>query len=390
MPRVLHVIESLGLGGAERLLALTVREMKRSQYESVVCHLSDRAVDWRETIEDEGVSVESLGLRSMYDFRAAVAGIRQLVRRWRVDLVHSHLYFPGLYAQLAAWRERLPIVSSMHNLELEPDNLRDNPALTPGKQGALRLASRVAVRLARPTFVAVSDAVRASVIRQLGVAPETVVTIHNGIDPDAYDLLPDGVAARGRLGLSSTTTVLLIVGRLVPLKGHRYLLSALAQLRHAQRDVALLVVGDGPLRASLERFADALDLKAAVHFLGARQGLVEETLAAADIVVVPSLLEGFGLVALEAMAAGRPCVVSRTGGLPEIVEDDDSGILVPAGDVTALTSALDRLVSNPDLRARMGRRGRAVVEARFDIRVGVRQIIRVYDDIVARHAAPQR
>jgi glycosyltransferase involved in cell wall biosynthesis len=182
----------------------------------------------------------------------------------------------------------------------------------------------------------------------------------------------------------------LIVGRLVPLKGHRYLLSALAQLRHAQRDVALLVVGDGPLRASLERFADAPDLKAAVHFLGGRQGLVEETLAAADIVVVPSLLEGFGLVALEAMAAGRPCVVSRTGGLPEIVEDDDSGILVPAGDVTALASALDRLVSNPDLRARMGRRGRAVVEARFDIRVGVRQIIRVYDDILARHAARQR
>ena len=113
MPRVLHVIESLGLGGAERLLALTVREMKRSQYESVVCHLSDRAVDWRETIEDDGVSVESLGLRSVYDVRAGVAGIRQLVRRWRVDLVHSHLYFPGLYAQLAAWRERLPIVSSI-------------------------------------------------------------------------------------------------------------------------------------------------------------------------------------------------------------------------------------------------------------------------------------
>src|SRR5947207_77112 len=177
MPRVLHVIESLGLGGAERLLALTVREMKRSQYESVVCHLSDRAVDWRETIEDEGVPVESLSLRSMYAFRAAVAGIRQLVWRWRIDLVHSHLYFPGLYAQLAAWREGLPIASSMHNLELEPDHLRDNPALTPAKQRALRLASRVAVRLARPTLVAVPGAVRASVIRQLGVAPGTVVTI---------------------------------------------------------------------------------------------------------------------------------------------------------------------------------------------------------------------
>jgi len=214
-----------------------------------------------------------------------------------------------------------------------------------------------------------------------------LVTIHNCIYPDAYDLLGDGVAARGRLGLSPTTTVLLIVGRLVPLKGHRYLLSALAGLRRARRDVVLLVVGDGPLRDSLRRSVEALDLKDATRFLGGRQGLVEETLGAADIVVVPSLSEGFGLVALEAMAAGRPCVASRTGGLPEIVADDDSGILVPPGDVNALTAALDRLVSNPGLRAAMGRRGRALVEERFDIRVRVRQIIRMYDDILARHAA---
>ena len=149
----------------------------------------------------------------------------------------------------------------------------------------------------------------------------------------------------------------------------------------------LLVVGDGPLRDSLQRAADVLDLQGAVRFLGGRQGLVEETLGAADLVVVPSLSEGFGLVALEAMAAGRPCVASQTGGLPEIVADEDSGILVPSGDVDALTGALDRLVSDPALRARMGRRGRAIVEERFDIRVRVRQIIRVYDDILARHAA---
>ena len=145
--------------------------MKRSQYESVVCHLSDRAVDWRETIENEGVPVESLGLRSVYAFRAAVAGIRQLVWRWRIDLVHSHLYFPGLYAQLAAWREGLPIASSMHNLELEPDHLRDNPALTPAKQRALRLASRVAVRGLRHCTVSVTSSRMNDVARELSSTP---------------------------------------------------------------------------------------------------------------------------------------------------------------------------------------------------------------------------
>jgi glycosyltransferase involved in cell wall biosynthesis len=387
MARVLHVIETLGLGGAERLLALTVRELKRSAHTSVVAHMLDRPRDWREQIENDGTAVESLMLTSPKALPQAVAGIRRLVQRWRIDLVHSHLYFPNLAAQVAGWRERVPVVSSLHNLELEPEILRDSVRFTRRKQWALRQAARLGVRLGRPALVAVSEAVRRSAIGQLGVAPEVVTTIHNGIDIDAVVPTPAPAALRDSFGLPRSALVLAIVGRLVPLKGHRYLLEALPALRASVPDTILLVVGEGVQREALEALAAAHGLAGAVRFLGTGRDLVDRALGAADIVVAPSLSEGFGLAVLEAMAMSRPCVASRTGGLPEIVEHEGSGLLVPPGDTAALADALLRLARDPALRVRMGRRGRAIVEERFDIRDTARRFAALYDDVLARAAA---
>jgi len=386
MARVLHVIETLGLGGAERLLALTVRELKRSTHTSVVAHVLDRPRDWREQIENDGTPVESLMLASPWALPQTVAGVRRLIRRWRVDLVHSHLYFPNLAAQVAGWREGVPVVSSLHNLELEPEILQDNLRFTCRKQWALQQVARIGVRVGRPTLIAVSDAVRQSALRQLGVAPETIVTIHSGIDPDAFVPPAASASLRDRLGLSPSTLVLVIVGRLVPLKGHRYLLEALPALRAVVPDATLLVVGDGAERELLAALATSLGLAGAVRFLGAGRDLVDHALEAADIVVAPSLSEGFGLAVLEAMAMSRPCVASRTGGLPEIVEHEGSGLLVPPGDAGALAAALLRLARDPSLRRRMGRRGRAIVEERFDIRETARRLAALYDDVHAGRA----
>lgn len=383
MARVLHVIETLGMGGAERLLALAVRELKRTSHTNVVAHLLDEPREWRTQIEDDGIPVESLALASPFSAAVAVAGIRRLVRRWRIDIVHTHLYFPNLYGQIAGWREGVPVVSSLHNLELEPAVLRDNARFTPGKQRLFRAVARVAIRVTRPTLVAVSDAVRASAMRQLGVAADSVVTIHNGIDPDAVPA-PDRTAARARLGVPADAHVLTTVGRLVPLKGVRYLLEALPVVRAAAPQTVLLVVGAGPSRDALEAIARAQGVADAVRFLGAGVGLSEWALEAADIFVAPSLSEGFGLTVLEAMAMARPCVASRTGGLPEIVEQEGSGLLVPPAEAPALAAALVRLTNELATRERFGRRGRDIVVARFDIADTARSLGMLYEDLARR------
>jgi glycosyltransferase involved in cell wall biosynthesis len=387
MARVLQVIETLGLGGAERLLALTVRELKRSAHTNVVAHLLDEPRDWRRSIEDDGVAVESLGLPTPYAGARAVAGIRSLVARWRIDVIHSHLYYPNFYAQFAGWLDGVPVISSLHNLELEPEILLDNPRFTAGKQRVLALMARTAVRLARPTLVAVSEVVRASAIRRLGADPATVMTIHNGVDLDQAHTAPDVRTARRALGIPDAAVVLACVGRLVGLKGQRYLLEAMAVVHAACPGAVLLLVGGGPHRDELGRLAETHGVAGAVRFLGTGTALVERTMAAADVLVAPSLSEGFGLVALEAMAMERPCVASRTGGLAEIIEDGASGLLVPPADAQALAAAILRLARDPELRVRMGRRGRAIAESRFDIRDTARRFGALYADVVARRAA---
>jgi glycosyltransferase involved in cell wall biosynthesis len=386
MARVLQVIETLGLGGAERLLALTVRELKRSAHVNVVAHLLDEPRDWRRSIEDDGVAVESLALPSPYAAVRAVEGIRRLIARWRIDVLHSHLYYPNLYAQFAGWLSGVPVISSLHNLELEPEILLDNPRFTAGKQRALASSARAAVRLARPTLVAVSDVVRASAIRRLGADPDSVITIHNGIDLGQAHAAPDRRAARALLGIPDAAFVLACVGRLVALKGHRYLLEAMAAVHAAHPNTVLVIVGGGPQREQLGRLAETHGVAGAVRFLGTGTALGERAMAAADVLVAPSLSEGFGLVALEAMAMERPCVASNTGGLAEIVDDGASGFLVPAADAHALAAALIRLAGDPDARVAMGRRGRAIAESRFDIRDTARRIGELYDDVSARRA----
>jgi glycosyltransferase involved in cell wall biosynthesis len=371
MARVLHVIETLGPGGAERLLYLTLRELRRGQFESVVCYLRGRQ-EWREPIEALGIPVEGLALGSALEGFRAVRGLRALVRRWRVDLVHSHLYFPNLYAQIAGRMEGVPVVSSLHNLEWEPETLRDNPRLTPIKQRALLLGARAGVRTGRPSLVAVSEAVQASSARRLRVPRDAITVIRNGIDLADFDQANAraGLEVRRRLGIGPTDPLVLAIGRHVGVKGYGYLIDAIARVRTQLSGTRLVLVGEGPLTSGLMAQAEGLGLGATVHLVPTAVD-VRPFVLASDVVAVPSLTEGFGMVALETMALGRPCVASSAGGLPEIVEDGRTGLLVPPGDVQALAEALLRLLADTDLRRNLGEEGRRAVRGRFDIRATV-------------------
>lgn len=159
----------------------------------------------------------------------------------------------------------------------------------------------------------------------------------------------------------------LCTGRLVPEKGQHVLLSAVAACREQGRSVSLVLVGDGPDRASLQVLANQLDLGDCVRFTGAvGVDAVQEEMRSADVFCLPSFQEGVPVVLMEAMAAGLPVVTSRIAGIPELVEDGVSGFLLPPGDLTALTKALGTCMDDVGLRLRMGAAGRDRVSADFN------------------------
>jgi glycosyltransferase involved in cell wall biosynthesis len=203
-------------------------------------------------------------------------------------------------------------------------------------------------------LIAVSDGVRRS-YQRIGVPPERITTVANGVATLRHRIGRE--AARTALGLDPGQPVVLTLGRLTHMKGQCHLLDAVPGLLARFPHLAVVLLGDGPLREALEKQAAGLGVGGAVRFTGHRTD-ARALLAAADVFALPSRHEGMPLVALEAMEAGLPVVATRVIGSEEVVEDGVTGALVRPADPAALGHALARMLADPDLRRRQGAAGR--------------------------------
>ena len=239
-------------------------------------------------------------------------------------------------------------------------------------------------KLAHARFaVAISDFGRSQLMRlsPLERWPHIHV-IRCGIDPSTFTGAPD------RQGSDRHASVL-FVGRLLHGKGLSLLFEAIAELRRRGLDVVATIVGDGPAREELDAVVRRLGLARHIKFLGAvGQDEIRGHYAAADIFCLPSFAEGIPVVAIEAMAMELPVVTTRITGIPELVDDGVSGVLIPPGRVDQLTDALERLVRSPDERRRMGRAARSKVEQDFDVRRAGERMRWVLQDELGLGPAP--
>jgi len=348
---VFSVIWSLQTGGAERVVADLARGLDRSRFRPVVCCLNFKG-RLAEGLERDGITVHALGKKPRLDL-GALLRLSRLMRRERADVVHTHLWTSSFWGRLAALMAGVKArVVTEHNV----DTWR-----RPAHLAADRLLAR-----ATDEFIFVSREVEAFYRPRLRLDPARGRVVRNGIDLAPFDGAVDAVAARDRLGLSRTATVVGIVGRLDERKGHRYFLEALASLTGRLPALQGLVVGEGREKPAIETRRAALGLDDRVRLVGYWPN-VAEALAAVDVFVLPSLMEGHPLAILEAMAAGKPVVATRVGGNSEAVEDGVTGLLVPPRDPEALASAIAALACDPERARRLGRAGRRQVEERFSL-----------------------
>ncbi len=228
-------------------------------------------------------------------------------------------------------------------------------------------------------LIAVSDGVRRTYER-IGVAPGRITTVANGVAPLPYRMGRE--AARQTLGLDPDRPVVLTVGRLTHMKGQRHLIDAVPLLAARFPRIAVIVIGDGPLREPLVRRVAALGVAGSVCFPGHRTD-ARLLLEAADVFVLPSRHEGMPLAVLEAMEAGRPVVGTRVIGTEEVVVDGVTGSLVRRGDPVALASAVAGLLADPELRRRQGEAGRRRYRARFTRQRMAADTAAVYEQVRA-------
>ena len=336
--RVLHLIDHLGPGGAQTSL-IDLVESRAADVEPMVWSLSDRVLaESRERLARAGAAHEVLHLGPAH--LSALGRLRGRLAEAKPDLVHTYLEVSstlGVAATLSLGAVAPPIVVQLVN------DLYARP-LWARIVGRL-LAGRVA------GYVAVSPGVRRTALHAYHGQARRVAVIPPGIDLHRFDRarVDPALTARFRQGASRVVGT---VGRLADQKGLHVLLDAAPRLLADDPGTRLLIVGDGPLRPSLERQARRLGVERAVAFAG-HQADVVPAYSAMDVFVLPSRYEGFGIVFLEAMAIGVPAVGTRVVGSEDAVADGVTGLLVPYGDAPALAAAVTRLLSDCGLRERV-------------------------------------
>ena len=359
--RVLHSTKVQGIGGAERhLLALLPA-------------LRERGVDARFLSLDGGLDAEqfhrALAERDIPFERVACGAdvsprlardVVRATRRTAPDLLHTHMVHADVYGSIAAHLLRRPFVSTRHN---------DDRYLL----GPFRYVDRAFAHGAA-RIVAISDAVR-TFHEQAGLPAGKLVTVHYGLDepPDVPSETTPSAA-----GIPAGAPLVLAVGRLIEQKDHATLLRAFARVHSTHPDTHLAILGWGRLDAELHGLVRELGLEGSAHLLGRVEP--RDWLARADVFAHTSRWEGFGLVLLEAMLAALPVVATRVSAVPEIVVDGETGLLVDAGDVKGVSSALTRLLDDPDLRARLGAAGRARAREEFSAARMADRTIEIYEE----------
>lgn len=389
---VIHVVTRLDWGGSAQIVLETVLRQNRLQYVPMVvagtsygrddqggesatrelCHkLDDAGVRWR--------LVPSL-VRDVYPIKdvAALWNLWRLFRRERPAIVHTHTSKAGVLGRLAASLAGVPVV--VHT---------SHGHVFYGHFG--RCFSWVAVQIERflarwtTRTIALTDAEREDYrTRSIG-SPDRVAVIPSSVELErfrAHRISKErGTAKKVPEGFDCPSDAVVVgsIGWLTPIKGHRYFIEALAMLKPCHPKLYGVIVGSGELREDLERLAASLGILGSLRLLGKRDD-VPECLAVMDLFVLPSLNEGMGRALVEAMASERPVVATRVGGVPAIVEDRVSGLLVPPGDARALASAIDELLCRPNWARELGMTAASRVGDRFSASSMVSAIDTLYEE----------
>ena len=352
--KILHVIdkfglESTGMHGVAHLLASWLPIARGSGSDHYLCSLRGRNRA-AESMERLGFQIHYLNCGKFNPL--AIKRLARLVRQERPDILHLHEYGAYTIGRLVGGLYGIPTVMHAH-VSI------DYPAPV-----YLRWISRLQRNLTS-LAVAVSESSEQFAIRVLGLRSDHVVIIRPGIDLRKTPELSESQHSDElkRLGFTEDSQVIGTVGRLDVLKGQRFLIEAMKEIIRTCPSAVCIFGGEGDERGKLEHKAAELGISDRVYFTG-YSNEVQRWMVFVDVHVVPSLSEGAGLTAVEAMASGVPQVVSRVGGLAEIIRDGETGYLVPHGDTNALAEKVSHLLRHPDERARFGQKAKETPKRR--------------------------
>jgi glycosyltransferase involved in cell wall biosynthesis len=371
-PKVLHLINSRGLYGAERVLVNLIAATDQQRYSTQFCLLQTVNCPNQElldAIRDKHVQPHVIPCRRWVD-SAAVRQLKTLLQDERIDIIHSHGMKGRLYGLLAAIGLPVRIITTHHNW------IRSGFL-----EACFESLDAFYIRF-YPKIIAVSPEVQQDMRRYLVPAKKIQVVI-NGIDMQEFRRNNEArERIRHEFSITPETPFIGTIGRISPEKGQRYFIEAAAQVLESFPQACFVLVGDGGQGEEMRSYAESLGIADKVIFVGFRTDIAQ-WYSALDIFVLPSLLEGTPMALLEAMSTGIPVVATDVGGVGHIIQDGENGLLVPSADASKLAAAMNKMLCDLSWAGQLAKNGVGTVEQRYSARKMSEEYIALYDEILS-------
>lgn len=362
--RVLHLTFNMGIGGTEQVIRQLVQGMAPEGVESEILCIDGHIGPVGSALQQLGVPVHKVARKQGFDW-SLTAAIRKRLREGRFDVVHCHQYTPWIYGWLGALRTNAKVVFTEHG-RFYPDRYRYKAMLI-----------NPLVALLTASIVAISDSTRDALVKYEFIPRTKVRVIYNGIAPLSRNE-PEAQKVRSELGIPPSAFVIGTVSRLDPVKNQQMMLKAFHEFSKTYPDAYLLMVGDGPDKATLMELASQLGISGHTIFTGFINK-PEHHLSAMDAFLLSSHTEGTSMTLLEAMSLGIPAIATSVGGNPEIVIDGETGLLTEPGSINSFETAIKLLATDSALREKLSTESIKTFSRAFSQERMVGSYARIYD-----------
>jgi len=371
--RILYVIDGIEFGGGERVFAQLLNGLPEDRFEPYLASAPNDA--FLKNIKSKNLVFYPVDFSNRFN-PLPLMRLYRIVKSQRIDIVHSQGARADFFARIAAKLAKVPIMISTVAMPVEGYNVGYL------KRFLYQTFDRFSERFV-DYFLVVSSVLKENMIEVHGIPPDKIIKIYNGIETDYYKPVGNEemrYKIRREFAVNDSDILIASLGRLVWQKGFEYFLHAIPEILREIPDARFILVGDGPLRPELERLAVELGEGDKIIFAGYRSD-VRDVLAALDIVVIPSVLEGFPMITLEAMAMAKPIVAAKIDGITEQITDGINGILIPPKDSSAIAQAIIRLINDRESGKKLGLAARKRVEQEFSVEKMVAEIEKVYSSL---------
>ena len=364
--KILFVIDGLEFGGGERVF-LQLAAGLRDRYQVFVASMSGGIFEHE--LKQLGIKNYPVDMSRRISLKP-IRQIKKIIRNNKIDLLHSQGARADFFARIAGRLAGVPHIFCTIAMPVEGFDV----GLLHKK--IYRFMDQLTERYVE-RFIVVSDSLKQTLVKGRGIPAHQVVRIYNGIELSQYHPNVEYGNLRSEWGIPQEIPLIGAIGRMVWQKGFEYLIECVPEIVRAYPNAKILIVGDGPLKDKLKVKSEKLKVADKIIFAGFRSD-IKEILSAIDVLVIPSLLEGFPMITLEVMAMAKPIVATNIDGITEQITDGVDGILVPPKNPSVLAKAVIRVLNDKETARTMGLSARKKVEQEFSVEKMVAETEKVY------------